>query len=77
MPRYYFNIRSAGGMIHDPDGSDLPDLTAARLEAEQSARDLLASLLRDGGVIDGQVFEITDEDGEVLDEVPFRSVLRL
>jgi hypothetical protein len=77
MPRYYFHIRSDHGLLHDPDGTDLPDLPAARLEVEQAARDLLANLLRRGEVVDGQVFEITDGGGQVLERLPFRSVLRL
>ena len=77
MPRYYFHIRSSDGFITDPDGSDLPDLAAARKEAEKSARDLLAQVLRDGGVVDGQVFEISDDSGNVLEEFAFRKVLRL
>lgn len=77
MPRYYFNIRSSTGLISDPDGSDLPDLAAAVSEAKLAAQDLLAELLRDGAVLDGQVFEITDADGHVLERLPFRKVLRL
>ena len=77
MPRYYFHIRSHDGFIHDPDGSDLPDLAAAREEAERAARDLLANLLKGGKVLDGQVFEITDDAGKVLERLPFRHVLRL
>jgi hypothetical protein len=72
MPRYYFNIRSETVMIRGPDGPELPDLSAAR-----AARDLLAELLGEGAVIDGQVFEISDADGEVLEGLPVRSVLRL
>lgn len=77
MPRYYFHIRSSAGLIRDPDGTDLPDLAAAISEAELAARDLLAELLRDGAILDGQAFEIVDEDGEVLERLPFRNVLRL
>ncbi|CAN7335176.1 DUF6894 family protein [Rhizobium sp. LjRoot254] len=77
MPRYFFHIRTDDVFIRDPDGSDLPDLDAARSEAGHSARDLLAALLREGEVLDGQVFEISDEAGTVLARVPFRSVLRL
>jgi hypothetical protein len=77
MPRYYFHIRTADAFIRDPDGSDLPDLDAARVEAGHSARHLLAELLRDGEVVDGQVFEISDEAGAVLERVPLRSVIRL
>jgi len=77
MPRYFFHIRSSDGIIEDPDGSDLPDLDAARREAELSARDLLADLLRQGVALDGQAFEITDEMGQILERLPFRNVLRL
>ena len=77
MPRYYFHIRSSTGLICDPDGSDLPDLAAARSEAELAARELLAALLKDGAVVDGQVFEISDGDGRVLERLPLRKVLRL
>lgn len=55
----------------------MPDLDAARAEAELSARDLLADLLRQGIRLDGQTFEISDDKGEVLDRLPLRSVLRL
>lgn len=77
MPRYYFHIRSDDGLILDPDGTELVDLDAARAEAEQSARDLLANLLKDGKELDGQVFEISDHTGNVLERLPFRKVLRL
>jgi hypothetical protein len=77
MPRYFFNIRSADGVLRDPDGTELPDLDAARVEAEHSARDLLANILRQGGELNGQVFEIADDRGKVLERLPFRSVLRL
>jgi hypothetical protein len=77
MPRYYFHIRTKDALIGDPDGSDLADLDAARAEAQQSARNLLAALLARGEVLDGQVFEICDADGRVIESIPFRSVLRL
>jgi hypothetical protein len=77
MPRYYFHIRSSAGLIRDPDGTELPDLAAALAEAERSARDLLADLLKAGDVVDGQAFEISDAEGSVLARLPFRDVLRL
>jgi hypothetical protein len=77
MPRYFFHIRSDDVFIRDPDGSDLPDLDAARAEAVHSARDLLANLLREGQILDGQAFEISDEADNVLERVTFRSVIRL
>jgi hypothetical protein len=77
MPHYYFHIRSSAGLILDPEGTEMPDLDAALTEAERSARELLADLLKSGSVLDGQMFEISDADGTVLARLPFRNVLRL
>ena len=77
MPRYYFHIRTGSELIRDPDGSELPDLEAAVAEARQEARGLLADLLKRGEIVDGQVFEISDETGEVLERLALRSVMRL
>ena len=77
MPRYFFHMRSDQGFIRDPDGSELPDLDAARAEAIVSARHLLADMLKHGREVDGQAFEIADEADEVLARIPFRSVLKL
>lgn len=77
MPRYFFHIRTEDGLIRDPDGSLLPDLEAARAEARLSAQSLLADLLKRGRVVDGQVFEISDEHDRVIDTIPLRSVMRL
>lgn len=77
MPHYYFHIRSSTGLIRDPEGIELPDLDAALTEAKRAARELLADLIKADAVLDGQAFEISDADGEVLARLPFRSVLRL
>ena len=60
------------------------DLPAERLEVKKAACDRLASLMKRGEAVDGQVFEIADVEGPmprvecpVLQPLPFRSVLRL
>lgn len=77
MPRFYLHIRDADRFLEDPDGSELPDLTAARAEAIVSARHLLADRVRAGEVLTDQSFEITDETGKVLEVLPMKDVLRL
>jgi len=37
MPRFFFHIRDGATLIEDPDGSELPDLAAAREEAAPAA----------------------------------------
>lgn len=51
----------------------LPDIDAALHEAENSAREILADMLRDGTPLDGQAIEVTTEDGTVVRRVPFKS----
>ena len=75
MPRFFFHIRDGDEFIEDPDGSVLRDLEAARAEAIAGARAVLAAKVLAGQVIDGQKFEITDESGNVLELMPFKSAL--
>lgn len=77
MPLYFLNIRDGDDLIEDPDGSNLPNIEAACREAIATARDILASKVRAGEVLDGQVFEITDESGVVRATLPLRNALRL
>ena len=77
MPVFYLHMRDGDRLIEDPDGSDLPDIEAAREEARISARHLLADRLRAGKVVDGQRFEIVDEAGELRAVVMMRDVLKL
>src|SRR5262245_53559787 len=41
--RYYLNVVRDKVLLKDPDGGDFPDIYAALLEAEQSARALMAN----------------------------------
>lgn len=77
MPLYFLHIRDGVHLIEDPDGSDLPNVEAAYSEAVANARDILASKVRAGEVVDGQVIEITDENGTVKATLLMRDVLRL
>jgi hypothetical protein len=47
--RYFFNVRDRRGLIRDKEGSELPDLAAARIEAWLSARDFAMEDLKRGG----------------------------
>ncbi|GJE56952.1 DUF6894 family protein [Methylobacterium thuringiense] len=77
MPLYYLNIRDGSNLVEDHEGSDLLNLDEARGEAMKAARQILAEKVLTDAVIDGQVFEITDETGAVKATVPLKSVLRL
>ncbi|MDR6821083.1 hypothetical protein J2X76_006283 [Neorhizobium sp. 2083] len=77
MPLYYFHIRENGLLREDPEGAEFATLDQATEEAMRSAREILAEKVSQGRVVDGQVFEITDEEGTVRATIPFKSVLRL
>ena len=76
MPRYFFHIRSADGLLEDPEGSELTDLAAAHVEARATVRDLLAELILAERVLDGQCVELTDDTGRMIASLPFRSAIR-
>jgi hypothetical protein len=63
MPHFHFHLR-AHGMIHrDAEGTQLPDLAAARAHASAVADELL--LHSPGGTRHWSML-VTDEDGEAL-----------
>ncbi|WP_205790316.1 DUF6894 family protein [Microvirga makkahensis] len=76
MPRFYRHIRQGGRLIEDPEGIERPDLGAARAEALDGTRDLLAEAIRHGRddwLTDAIV--ITDEAGQELLTIPFIEAL--
>lgn len=75
VPRYYFHIRNHDGFDEDLEGTELPSFEAAREEAIAAAREILAERVLQGDLIDGDVFEITREDGVIIDRIPFRSTM--
>lgn len=77
MPNFYFHIRDGDALTEDPEGSDLPDLEAARAEALTAVRQIAAEGIRTGKRVLGKSMEITDEAGRVLATVAFLDVVGL
>ncbi len=77
MPSFYFHIRVGGHLFEDPDGSDLPDLEAARAEALAAVRGAVVEQIKTGKAVGGQSFEIMDAAGRVLATVTYRDAFRL
>lgn len=59
----------------DPDGSELPDLDAARAEAIGAARHLWAEAILAGRDLPDWSFEIADGQGRLLATVSFGEAL--
>ena len=78
MPRYYFVLFSGDRLIEDVEGTELPDLATARLEAAKDVEHLRRSRIGGQRSWAGWAMQVRDESGAVLCEVPFtRSAARV
>ena len=68
MPRFFFNIRDGYDLDEDDEGVELPDLEAARAEAQATVEELRDELGADGSTIQ---LEVADEAGRRLFTVSF------
>ena len=75
MRRFYINIRDGGRIIQDEEGIDLPDVEAAKTEALNCARDMLADAIRAGRPRVPEALMIVDEAGRHLAIVPLVAAL--
>jgi hypothetical protein len=70
MPRYFFHVRDGASVQSDGNGLELPDVDAARKEAVRRAYAIWSANPPDPDH-NGQVFEIADDTGVTVLEVPF------
>jgi hypothetical protein len=67
MPRFFLHIDDGTLRIEDYEGSELPDIAAAREEALGAARQLWAAAILGQYDIGSSRFVITDNEGKVTD----------
>ena len=72
MPMYYFHIRDRDKFEVDPDGTELPDIDAARAEALKVAQELMTEVPDLGREA---VIEIADGYGQIVLTVPFSDTI--
>lgn len=75
MPLFYLHSRCDGVLVEDPDGSELPDLAAARVEALAAARELWAEAIFAGQDLSNCQFLVADALGREHLVVPFIDAL--
>ncbi|MBQ0820062.1 hypothetical protein HPT29_011265 [Microvirga terrae] len=76
MPRFYFHLTGGPeGVSPDESGVVLPDSEAAYLEAFHAARDMAQEWLREGRNPRRYAFEVRNDAGELVLELPFSEVL--
>jgi len=73
---YFLHIVTDNERIVDPDGAEFLSLEAARLEASQSARDLMACELIAGRTVPfGWRVQIADKDETIVLTIPFAALV--
>jgi hypothetical protein len=76
MPWYYRHIRQGDQLIHDTDGVELADLDAARADALEGIRDILAEAIKRGNDVPiDDAIVITNKAGRELMTIPFSEAL--
>jgi hypothetical protein len=75
MVRFYFHLKDGDQLMTDEEGSDLPDLSAAKREAELAAREFLAEAIKAGRSQVPESFVIADDAGRELGTVALADVL--
>jgi hypothetical protein len=76
MPRFFFHLVSTDGYSVDDIGGEFPSVEAAYMDAWQAALEMGCEMLRERRDPWHQQFEIVDEHGRFLMEVPFSEVMR-
>jgi hypothetical protein len=71
--RYFFHIRDCGNLISDDEGTELPDMAAARNEARATARDLAMEDLKCGQVVGERSIEIAS-GGQVIETLTVHGI---
>jgi hypothetical protein len=76
VPRYYFHLYDDIAIM-DEEGSELPDLAAARAKAVDTAREMACAEVLEGHLNVGHRIEVASEAGEVQLTVQFADVVKV
>jgi hypothetical protein len=76
MPRFYFHVFNHV-VAMDEEGTELPDLEAAREQALEGARELVCESIHKGELNLDHRIEVTGEAGEKLLTISYRDAFTL
>jgi hypothetical protein len=76
MPRFYFHLFNDQASC-DEEGKELPDPGAAHEQALIYARDMAAVTVREGHLNLSHRIEVTDDEGAIILEMPFRNAVHI
>jgi len=75
MTKFHFQVRNSDGSLGETFEADFKSSTEARTEAVRAAREMVSDGLWHGQPLANETFEIVSEDGEMIEAVPFQSVV--
>jgi len=75
MTKFHFQVRNPDGSLGEMFQADFDSSAEARSEAVRAAREMVSDGLWHGKPLANETFEIVSEDGEVVEAVPFQSVV--
>jgi hypothetical protein len=76
--RYFMHLRDGSQELLDPEGFEHQSLDALRKAVLATARDLIGTDARDGGVIDFRFrIDAEDEDGVLVYSLPFQHAVNI
>lgn len=76
MKRFFFHLVWPDGREEDALGSEFDGLEAAYLDASRAVLDMTSELAMEGRNPLAHLFEVCDDNGQVLLELPFAEILR-
>jgi hypothetical protein len=78
VPHYYFHLRDAFEVLHDPDGSEHADPAAAMAYAALQVRGLVSQEVRETGDIRlARHIDVEDQAGLPIDSLAFSDALAI
>jgi hypothetical protein len=76
MPLFFFHIKQNGDVLDDDEGSDHPDLDAAREEAIEGIRQIISDAVLTGSPLGlDREMHVDDDAGHTLLKIMFREVV--
>ena len=75
MPVFHFNSLTGDMFLPDPEGEELPSVSAARKVAERTAREALVEAVKTGDVAPDCIL-VTDGEGREVATVMLKDLLR-
>lgn len=65
MPHFFMHLRQGSDVIQDLEGEDFPSLSAARVSAIASAREIMSDRVGKGQEPNDSAIVIADDDGHI------------